>query len=320
MRRLSSYAFLMGLVLFIVLLRMVDLSAAVRLLKSASPFWVAMSFLFLIPEVIFKGIRLAAMSRTFNSNLSVKNAVGIYLAGQPISALTPAKLGDIVRVLGIMRWGSLRPHAAFAVHVADKVFDLLALGLFAAIGLITLILQNQHQAPAEAALLGLGLGILLMVLFLNPKWMEYILKPLLLFLAPKQLAEKLKAHGREFYKELLSLFHPSRIALPFGLSLAAWVTVIIRGYFSALALGIPISLTKITLLLPIVILIEFLPITILGFGTREASLFLFFSSALVSYSDLVSFSFLLVVASPLCPSLLGIPFAMKLSSSWGEKT
>ncbi len=285
-----------------------------HILESASPFWVILSFLFILPEIILKAFRISGLAGIFHSRLTVKDSMQIYLAGQPLSAVTPAKLGDIVRVLGIIRWGNLRPHCAFAVHVADKVYDLLALGLLAAIGMISLILQNQNQAPAEAALLGIGIGIILMALVLNPEWMKLVLKPLLLLLAPKKLAEQFSAHGRDFYKELHSLFQPARLFGPFALSLLAWVTVIIRAYFCALALGLPLTFTSIALLLPVVIVIEFIPITILGFGTREAALFVFFASALIDKSGLVSFSFMMVLAGPIFTALAGIPFAMKLSA------
>ena len=319
MRRLSSFSFLLGFVLLFLLLRMVDLHAAWHVLESAQPFWVITAFIFLLPEIILKSFRIATMARVFHSPLSVKNAVWIYLSGQPLSAVTPAKLGDIIRVLGISRWGELRPHSAFAVHAADKIYDLLALVLLASTGLITLIARNENQAPAVAALLGIFFGILLMALFLNPQWMRSIIKPLLLFLAPRRLADQLHAHGREFYKDLLNLFQPSKkMLLPFTFSIAAWIVVIIRAYLCALALAIPITFTQIALLLPVVIVIEFIPITILGFGTREWSLFLFFSSTLVTKPALLSFSFLLILAGPLCTALIGIPCAMRLGHSVAE--
>lgn len=299
---------------------MVDLSATLDLLRSARVSWVALAFLFILPEVLIKGLRLISLARVFHSQLSFKNSVWIYLAGQPLGAVTPAKLGDIVRVLGIGRWGNLRPYSAFAVHVADKVYDLLALVLLAATGLITLIAQKEFKGPAVAALMGIGMGVLLMALFLNPQWMRSLLKPLLLFLAPKRLAEQLSAHGREFYKDLLSLFQPSRrLALPFFLSLSAWLVVLVRTYFCSLAVGLPLSLVTIGLLLPIVIVIEFLPITILGFGTREAALFFLFASPQVSTAGLLSFSLMTVVAGPLLTSLAGIPCALKLGSSVAAK-
>ena len=299
---------------------MVDLSSAWNILKEANPFWVGASFLFLAPEILFKALRITALARTFHSKLWVKDSSCIYLAGQPLAAITPAKLGDIVRVLGISRWGNLRNHSAFAVHVADKVYDLLALGLLAATGLITFIVQTEFHGPAVAALSGIGLGVILMVLFLNPQWMRTIIKPLLLLLAPKQLAEKLSAHGREFYSNLLNLFQPSRrILLPFALSLGAWITVWVRAYFCALALGLPISFFFIAMMLPVVVVIEFIPITILGFCTREAALFLFFASTHVDKSGLLSFSMMMVLAGPLGTALMGIPFAMRLTSSVGTK-
>lgn len=320
MRRLSSFVFLLGFLLFVLLLRMVDLNATWALLKAANPYWVIAAILFLLPEICLKGLRLKALSQTFHSRLTFRQSVWIYLAGQPLAGVTPSKLGDIVRVLGISRWGGLRPHSAFAVHAADKVFDLLALGLFALTGLITLIVGNQHQESAMATLLGVASGILLMALFLNPQWMQLVIKPLLLFLAPRKLGEQLKAHGREFYKDLLSLFQPARrVVFPFGLSLLSWFVVLVRAYFCALALGLSLSLGQIILILPVVIVIEFIPITILGFGTREAALFLFFASPQLSTSGLVSFSLLTVLAGPLLTSIMGIPFAMKLSQTVGAK-
>jgi glycosyltransferase 2 family protein len=314
MRRFSHFAFLLGLVLFIALLRLVDLPATWQLLKSAKPLWVVAAFVFIIPEVVIKGIRLVVLCRHSSSHLTLKDSIWIYLAGQPLGAVTPAKLGDIVRVWGIARLGSMRTHSAFAVHVADKVYDLLALGLLAATGLITLVAQKEFKGPAVAALMGMGVGILLMGLFLNPQWMRNILKPLLLFLAPKKLEEQLKTHGHEFYKELLKLFQPTnRLPLPFLISLSAWLVVLVRTYFCSLAVGLPLSFITIYLLLPVVIVIEFLPITILGFGTREAALFFLLASPLVSTSGLLSFSLMTVVAGPLLTSLVGIFCAMKLS-------
>lgn len=321
MRRLGSFIFLFGILLFLLLLRMVDLPAAWKLLESAQLSWVAAAFLFILPEVVIKGLRLGALSRVFGSHLTFKNSIWIYLAGQPLGAVTPAKLGDIVRVLGIGKWGKLRPHSAFAVHVADKVYDLLALVLLAATGLITLIAQSEFKGPAVAALMGIGMGVLLMALFLNPQWMRYILKPLLLFLAPQKLAEQLSAHGREFYNDLLTLFQPSsRLVLPFFLSLSAWTVVLTRTYFCSLAVGLPLSFITIALLLPIVIVIEFLPITILGFGTREAALFFLFATPQVSTTGLLSFSMMTVLAGPLLTALVGIPCAMKLGSAVGAKS
>ena len=95
--------------------------------------------------------------------------------------------------------------------------------------------------------------------------------------------------------------------------------VLVRTYFCSLAVGLPLSFITIALLLPIVIVIEFLPITILGFGTREAALFFLFATPQVSTTGLLSFSLMTVLAGPLLTALVGIPCAMKLGSVVGAE-
>ncbi|MGH7739648.1 MAG: lysylphosphatidylglycerol synthase transmembrane domain-containing protein [bacterium] len=321
MRRFSHFAFLFGLALFgFILWKIIDLKTSWDLLEKSRWPWVAAGLLSILPEVCFKGLRFKLMASHFPSSLSFKNACAVYLSGQPLSILTPSKLGDIVRVWGISRWGKIKMTSAFAIHVADKVYDLMALGLFAATGLIVLIARSRGQAPALTTLSGIVLGVLLTALFFNPQWMRAIVRPALLFLAPQKVAKKLKTHAGEFYENLITLFRPSsRVAWPFALSLGAWCMAWWRAYFCALALGIPLSFGKIVLLMPIVVVVEFLPITILGFGIREAALFFFFASPEVSNSALLSFSILNMLVGPVPTALLGVPFAVRLSSALTEK-
>jgi uncharacterized protein (TIRG00374 family) len=320
MRRLSPFAFLLGLLLFYFLLRLVDLPASLSLLRSVSPFWLVMAFLTILPEILLKSWRIHQLAVLSRSPLSYKHSVWIYLAGQPVSAVTPAKLGDVTRVLGLSRWGHLSAPSAFALHAADKVYDLLTLGLLAGIGLINLVLQTRNQTPAAPALLGIALGILLMGLFLNPKWMRSTVKPVLLFLAPAKLTHQIQTHGHEFYQRLQELFQPlSRVVGPFLLSLLAWETAFTRAYICALALGLPLSFLKVALIIPIVVVVEFLPISIMGLGLREAALFIFLASDKLPLSSLLSYSLLMFLVGPLFVALLGIPAAMKLGALASKK-
>jgi glycosyltransferase 2 family protein len=322
MKRLSHFAFLIGLGLFFYLLiKKIDLPTTLDILRHANLSWLAAAFLFALPEIFFKGLRLHCLASRLKSPLKLGKAIWIYLSGQPLSLVTPGKLGDVVRVFGLSKLGKLSLPSAFSAHVADKVYDLLTLGLLVAIGLINLVIQSQNQIPALAALLGLLLGIGLIFLFLHPEWMRAYIKPLLLSLAPKTLADNIKTHGSEFYSRLLELFNPpQRLAAPFIYSFFVWETTAIRAYCCALALGLPISLSSLVLLLPVIIMVELLPISIMGFGTREAALFILFSSGQVSYSALFSFSILMQIVGPVFFALLGIPAFLQLSSVISKKS
>jgi uncharacterized protein (TIRG00374 family) len=315
MKRLRSLAFLLGLVLLVLVLRTVDLHKSLELLEKVNWSWLSLGILFIFPEVAVKALRFQVMVRNLGSRLSFRDAFDVYLSGQPLSTLTPSKIGDIARVLGLSRWAKISLPSALSVHVADKVFDLLSLGLLACIGIIDLFGSEGKQATAMAILLSILVGILLVSLFLHPGWMRTIFKPVLMALAPKKLAVQLQTHGTEFYHQLQNLFNPSgRVVIPFLLSLVAWESAVVRAYFCSMSLGMSLTLTSLAMLLPVVIVIEFIPISILGFGLREWSLIFFFAEQ-APKSSLISFSLLLVLTSPITPALLGIPAAVRLSGT-----
>ena len=322
MKKLSRFAFLIGLALFFyLLLKKVNLTQSWDILTHANLNWLLLAFVFALPEILFKSLRLHLLANRLKSPLKFREALWIFLSGQPLSAVTPGKLGDVVRVFSLSKTGKLSLPSAFAAHVSDKVYDMLCLLLLAAIGLINLIIETQNQMPAVAALGGLLVGIGLIALFLHPEWMRAYVKPIILSLAPKALSQNIHTHGKEFYARLLELFNPpTRLVAPFLLSLAAWEVTAFRAYFCALALDIPLTLTTLVLLLPVVIVVELLPISIMGFGTREAALFLLFSSSQVTQSALLSFSFTTFLVGPIFIAFLGIPAALQLSSVVSKKS
>jgi len=308
-KRFSPLLFLIGLVLFALILSRVDISTCWQLLKNANPGWVTLAFLFLVPEVLLKAWRIRQLTRETKHSLSLTDATLVYLSGQPLASVTPAKVGDVARVLLLSKRSGMSMAQTLAVHVADKVLDLAALGLLASIGLITLISESQETGPYWSALAGIGVGILLMAAFLNRNWVSRFVKPVILALAPKRAADDLHHHGREFYHHFESFFLPiGRLTGPFLLSLLAWEAALVRALFCAKALSLPLDFIHLQWLLPVVAIVEFLPISIMGFGTREAALFLFFGKW-VKPEGLIPFSLMMVLVGPLASAVLGVPVA-----------
>jgi uncharacterized protein (TIRG00374 family) len=187
------------------------------------------------------------------------------------------------------------------------------------VGVLALLTNTAKQSTAAAILLGILLGVLLMGLFLHPGWMRSIIKPLLMSLAPKKLAAKLSTHGGEFYQKLQSLFNPAqKVVLPFLLSIGAWAIVILRAYFCVLSLAVPIPFGPLALLLPVVIVIEFIPISVLGFGLREWGMGIFFSEY-AAQSSLNSLGLLFLLTGPIMAALLGVPAALRLGDTIPKK-
>jgi uncharacterized protein (TIRG00374 family) len=265
-----------------------------------------------LPEFLFKSLRLCAFMKKAKSRLSFKEGLTVFFSGQPLAAVTPGKLGDVIRIILLSRFGKISKTKALAVHAADRIYDLVAIVFLALIGILSYISNISPAGSAVSTLLGLLCGMALILILLNPRWIKFILKPLLSNLLSKKLADDIAHHGQEFNSELKPLLTPSfKLFGPFTLSILAWQTTIVRDYFLALSIGLSIPLLKLVLLIPVMIMVELLPISIMGFGPREKALFVLFASSTVHPEDLLVFS-ILMAASTLLPALIGIPAAAQM--------
>jgi len=308
MNRLRPYAFLIGLSLYAFMLSHLNLQASWDRLKTLDWRLFVLALLVGIPEVLFKSMRLKSFVAKASSNISLKKTVIAFMSGQPLAAVTPGKLGDVTRIVLLSRYARISTPTALAVHAADRLYDLAAIVLLAVIGLVSFLTQSQEQGPALATVVGILAGMFLILVLLNPRWMKYILNPLMSGLLSKKMTEQLSHHTKDFYNKLHSLLVPSfSIFGPFVLSFLAWETAIFRNFVLALALGLPLSYLKIVLLCPVMVVVELLPISILGFGPREAALFMLFTTTNLHQEDLAVFSLLMVVAGPIFISLMGVP-------------
>jgi glycosyltransferase 2 family protein len=312
MKRLISFAFLIGLALYIFILTRLDLLACWEKLKQVNPWLILLAIGFGVPEVLFKSLRLRSFVVKAKSHISLKHAVLSFLSGQPLASITPGKLGDVSRIVLLGRYGKIPMSTALAVHAADRIYDLASIVLLAVVGLASFTSGFAQGGPAVGTIIGMLAGMFLILALLNPRWLKFILKPLVMSLLSKKLAGDLSHHAKEFYAKLHALLIPSfKIFGPFVLSFLAWESAIMRSFILAMALGLPLSYFKFALLLPVMIVVELLPISILGFGPREAALFMLFTADNLHREDLAVFS-LLMALSILITALIGIPAAARM--------
>lgn len=313
MSRLRPFAFLIGLALFAYLVSTLNLQASWDRLKQLNLGLFFLAILVGMPEILFKSLRLRSFVAKAKSHISVKHSILAFLSGQPLAAVTPGKLGDVSRIVLLNRFGKIPMPTALGVHAADRIYDLASIVLLAVIALVSYISEFAQGGPAFGTFIGMLSGMLLILALVNPRWMKFLLKPLVAGLLSKKLEGQLSHHGKEFNESLHMLLIPSfKIFGPFVLSFLAWETAIVRSYLLAMALGLPLSYLKFVLLAPLMVVVELLPISILGFGPRETALFMLFTTNNLRHEDLVVFSILMAVGGPVFTALLGIPAAAQM--------
>lgn len=310
MKPLRPFAFLLGAVVLAELLRRADLPRLGQLLAGASLPWTAAALALNLLEMILKAERLRRLAAKKPGKLTRFGPIlRVFLSGLPFAALTPAKAGDALRSVALSRAAGLPLPQAVAVHAADKVFDLAALGLLALPGLLFLL-----GAPAPAALASAPAAAAIwfparrFFSTLSARGGKRIPLAWMKQLVPEAVRAGAAFASRDFGAALRARF-PGRpgTALPALLTLAAWTCAFLRAWCAVRALSLPLEAFRFLLLLPAAVVIELLPFSVLGFGTREAALVILFRSETVTLEALLSLSFLLAAVGPLFSALCGVP-------------
>ena len=313
MRALRSFSFLIGFSLFALLLWHLDLKQSWAVLVRVDLRWFFAALLFAIPEILLKSLRLKAFVHKADGHIRLWDSVLCFLSGQPLAAVTPGKLGDVSRIVTLNHHAHLSMPRALAVHAADRIYDLAAVLLLALVGIVSYISEGQGQNSALGTLVGVFGGMTMVLILLNPRWIKFVLRLLSSGMVSRSMAEKLRSHGQEFHDSLQKLLIPSfRVFGPFVLSFLAWETAILRAYVCAMALGLPLGFLKFILMAPVMIMVELLPISILGIGPREQAMFALFTTPQLTHEALLAFDLLIVTAGPLFVSLVGFPAATQI--------
>ncbi len=313
MKRLRPFAFLIFIALIVYVVSKLNLPSSWDRLKQLNPWLLLLAVVGGVPEYLFKSLRLRSFVARAKSHLSVKQSILTFLSGQPLASVTPGKLGDVSRIVLLNRLGKVSMPVALAVHVADRIYDLAAIVFLGIMGLVYYISTFSGESSALGTFIGMLCGMLLILALINPRWIKFVLKPIVAGLLPKNLASKISHHAGEFNSSLHSLLIPSfKIFGPFVLSVLAWQAAILRSYLLVVALGIPLAYGKFAFLWPIAIVVELLPISILGFGPREMAMFVLFTTSVVRQEDLFAFDLLNVVSGPILTAVVGIPAALHM--------
>ncbi len=178
MSRLRPFAFLIGLALFAYLVSTLNLQASWDRLKQLNLGLFFLAILVGMPEILFKSLRLRSFVAKAKSHISVKHSILAFLSGQPLAAVTPGKLGDVSRIVLLNRFGKIPMPTALGVHAADRIYDLASIVLLAVIALVSYISEFAQGGPAFGTFIGMLSGMLLILALVNPRWMKFLLKPL----------------------------------------------------------------------------------------------------------------------------------------------
>lgn len=287
---------------------LVWLSGHVHLSRLHLPPWHAATFLWLCAALVtaFAGVVLAALRwqrvlAALDLAASTPTLVRHYLAGQFVGNFLPTTIGgDVLRVARLSATNGETPRTVASV-VLERLTGWLVLP-FLTLFALTVNPGLRRVAPGPSAtatwvaLATLGaLGVLL-VLAASPRFGGRLAS-----------ADGWRRFTGAVHVGLDRVRHHPGLAFEvLTVGFAYQLTVMLAAFLSAKALGLGVGWTAILAFFPVVAIVQVLPLTVGGLGTREAALVFFLHPLGVAQADAFALG-LLVYAVNLGVSLLGAP-------------
>ena len=307
-RRSIRLISIIGIAIFLVILANIDVLATLEVLLSVDPSYLAVALLINGMAVVIKAKKWNIIVDSVRSGFSLWQSIIGFLVGFSLSTLTPGKVGDVVRCLYVKN-ESCTTGMALSTVVIDRVIDLALLFAFGIVALIVFSALIGVEIISGGLLLILVCAIAFGIYIISHKtYMEKILKPLFTVFIPERYRSKLSGYFDDFYSgfDTFSISH-RQVAECVGAGVISWVLAVVYASLLAKSIGIEAGYYMF-LVIPIISMLDLLPISISGIGTRDATLLYLFGIIAIPRETTIAFSLLYLVSSYWLVALVGLVF------------
>lgn len=280
---------ILGLILFVYILFTIDFPSAWQILKSASLSYILLALLFQLILLIIKAHRWFLLRKAQEEKVGWIINSARFFESYTIGVVTPGRIGEFIKA-GHEKQKDEKFISIIRIFY-ERGFDL---GLFALISGLFFIYFFADTLPHIGSLIALG-GTLVLIFSFLLMCSKKIIN--LVFL----LTEKIRKRKMNTENLNYSFSHTSFILL---LSILTNISYFISAYFLAFAVKINDSFLNISGTVSITGIINLLPITIMGMGTREAS-FLYFLAEYPN-SQVIAFSLLMFLIAQIGGALISL--------------
>ena len=299
---------LLGILLFAFILYQFDWREIARILERANPVLLLLAVAVSSLTVLGKGSKWVQVLQSNGINIPITTASKAFSVGFFLGVLTPSRVGDFSRAWYVrdkMPLGS-----AISTVLIDRLLDVFTLFLMAmfSLSLFSVLFHQTIISIGWVALLFLAFSAAI-VLLLRKRNAERLAKRLFQWVLPESWKGRAKKSFQDFFESIQKAKQNRKHVLyAFLIGIVNWGLSYATAFLVASSLSLPLGFFSIVLAIPIVSLVELLPVTILGFGTREATLVFLFSFFGLAAAESVAFSIAYVATNHLVVAAIGLVF------------
>lgn len=286
----KEYSFLFGFLLLAVVLSLLNPKGVIQSLQNINVRYFSIAVFLVLPMFIVKTLCWNYIQRCQGIRYTLKNSFVMYLAGQFIGLVTPARLGEIAKSFYLKKDGWPLGRALVS-SILDRITDLAFLLFYAWMGIIFFVPFFQK----EISLL-LAFSCLPLVMILVSKrfaFLKALLKRAFYFLVPVKYQKSWRISFRDFIEDL-KIYQLREYLFMFLITGIAWLIYYLAIFFLARALNLEIPFLYLSFAVTIAGLVTLLPISVSGIGTRESILIILFSPLAISPEKTFAFAYLIL--------------------------
>ncbi len=229
------------------------------------------------------------------------DSVLIYFSGIYLGVVTPGRLGEFIKILYLKLEKGISMAKGITSVLADRLFDMYLLLIMGIIGIWQFNVLGKLSNTYFALII---VVILTPLLFLNKKLVRKLLSLLYYSFIFKRFEGRIEETFEDFYKGVNQLINLRLINSAF-LTCVSYLIFYIQCYLLVIAMGLQIDFITIALFMSISNLISFIPISISGLGTRDATLVYLFSLIGLRAELAVGYAFLVFIVFFVFGGLMG---------------
>jgi uncharacterized protein (TIRG00374 family) len=290
-----------GLAVFAIVVRNAGPARIASVLGQADPVQLLWAPVIVLAIALARGIRWHYVARSVGIDYSLRRATEVWAIGFFASSVTPAKAGDALRAVYLRNDTGQPLGLCFLTVFVDRAWDL---GFVLCAGVASMLVFSHRYIAIPSASLFIAAAVFVgaaVALMANRRAMRMLLKPLFTLLTPERHRDSMSASFHTFYDARKR----SAVAMAL-LTLLGWALIFLLGIYVARLLTIPVDASFILLIMPIVTLVELIPFTVAGLGTRDATVVYFFSVIGIGSAQAVGFSIAYVLLGTYLTACVGL--------------
>lgn len=318
MNKVLKYLSFFGLILFVFIFTQIDISQLIRIISKANLEFLFLGTTLIIAEATIKTWKLKVMVET-HAGYSFKDSLKAYLIGLAFGTVTPGRVGDLIKIYTIQKATHIKTVSGLGILVVERFIEMITLIVLAIGGLFIIMFQIGLKTIVIIPAVVSVLIFISALVVLNENYAKKIGRLVYKFIVPSKFHERLKKDFDEFYQSVKKLTHDYKsMVFSVLLSFGGWIIISSRAFLYALSLGIRVNYFYFLFFIPAIIMVELIPISVMGLGTREYALILLFSTLGVSKEYAISLSLMTFILGPIPLSLAGYFIALREHLSLGK--